>query len=201
MLPLVAIGLASAATGLASSIFGGSKAAKAAKQANRQLEQQKKENQAWYDRRYNQDYTQTAEAQSLLNYAREQADRNWKKAEGGAAVGGATDESVAQAKEAGNRMISDTASNVAAQSTSQKNAVENQYMQTKYGLTNQQIANLQNKAANISKAAGNASSAFMNLSGTLLGAKFGGANNTTGTSAFANYHPVNMSTPSVLKGL
>lgn len=179
MLPLTAIGLGSAGLGLVSSIFGGAKSASASKQANNLLNKQANDNQNWYDRRYNQDYSQTAESQSLLNYARDIAEKQWKKAEGSAAVGGATDESVAQAKEAGNKMISDTAGNVAAQSTAQKNAVENQYMQTKNGLTQQQIANLQNKAANISNAAGGAASSLLNLGGGLLAQKFGGVK--TGT--------------------
>jgi len=174
MLPLTAIGLGSAGLGLASSIFGGIKSAKVAKQANDAINQQVNENKNWYDRRYNQDYTQTSEAQSLLNYARDIADKQWKKAEGAAAVGGATDESVAQTKEAGNKMISDTVGNVAAQSTAQKNAIENQYLQTKNGLTQEQIANLQNKANNIAGAAGGASSSLLNLGGSLLAQKFGG---------------------------
>lgn len=146
-----------------SAIFGGSKAAKAAKKANRLIEQQQKDNQAWYDRRYNEDYSQTVEAQNLMNYAREQAEKQFRRAEGAAAVAGATEESIARAKRDANEMLAQTASNIAAQGTARKDAIENQYLNTKNSLTQQQVQNLQQKAQNISAAAGQASSAFGSL--------------------------------------
>ena len=146
-----------------SAIFGGSKASKAMNEANKLVEQQQKDNQAWYDRRYNENYSQTAEAQNLMNYAREQAEKQFRLAEGAAAVTGATEESVARAKQSANDMMAQTASNIAAQGTARKDAVEQQYLNTKNSLTQQQVANLQNKAQNISQAAGQATSAFGSL--------------------------------------
>lgn len=146
-----------------SAIFGGSKASKAAKEANKLIERQQKENQAWYDRRYHEDYSQTAEAQNLMNYAREQAEKQFRRAEGAAAVAGATDESVARAKQSANEMLSQTASNIAAQGTARKDAIEQQYLNTKNALTEQQVANLQQKAQNISAAAGQSAGAFGSL--------------------------------------
>lgn len=144
---------------IGSAIIGGSKASKAAKQANNLLEQQKTDNQAWFDRKYNEDYSQTAEAQNLMNYAREEAEKQFERAEASAAVTGATEESVARAKRGANEMLAQTASNIAAQGTARKDAIEQQYLNTKNSLTQQQVGNLQQKAQNIS-AAGQASSAF-----------------------------------------
>lgn len=166
-------GGASAALGIGSAIFGGSKASKAAKQANALLDKRIQENQAWYDRRYNEDYSQTAEAQNLLNYAREQADKQYRRAEGAAAVAGASDESVAQAKANANDMLAQTASNIAAQGTARKDAVEQQYMNTKNALTQQQSDNLMQKASNISQAAGGAAGTFLNGGFSLLTNAFG----------------------------
>ena len=87
-----------AATGLAGSIFGGIKARKAAKRARKALDKADRENQEWYNRRYNEDYTQSAEAQAALTKARDYAMEQYRNARGAAAVGGATDESVAQQK-------------------------------------------------------------------------------------------------------
>lgn len=158
---LGAIGAGIGAIGsIGSAIIGGNAASKAAKQANKLIQQQQRDNQAWYDRRYNEDYSQTAEAQNLMNYAREQAERQFKRAEGAAAVAGATDESVARAKQSANEMLGQTASNIAAQGTARKDAIEQQYLNTKNSLTQQQVQNLQQKAQNISAAAGQASSAF-----------------------------------------
>ena len=143
-----------------SAIFGGSKAAKAANKANRLIERQKEDNQAWFDRRYHEDYSQTAEAQNLMNYAREQAEKQFRRAEGTAAVTGATDESIARAKQSANDMLSQTASNIAAQGTARKDSIEQQFLNTKNALTEQQVSNLQQKAQNISAAAGQAAGAF-----------------------------------------
>lgn len=158
---------------IGSAIFGGSKASKAARQANKLIEQQQKDNQAWFDRRYNEDYSQTAEAQNLLNYAREQAERQYRRAEGAAAVAGATDESVARAKQSANEMLAQTASNIAAQGTARKDAIEQQYLNTKNSLTQQQVANLQQKAQNISAASGQAAGAFGALIPSSLDKLFG----------------------------
>lgn len=153
---------------IGSAIIGGSAASKAARQANRLIEQQQKDNQAWFDRRYHEDYSQTAEAQNLMNYARQEAEKQFRRAEGAAAVAGATDESVAMAKREANEMLSKTASNIAAQGTARKDAIEQQYLNTKNSLTQQQVANLQQKAQSISAAAGQASSAFGSLLGPSL---------------------------------
>ena len=158
---------------IGSAIFGGSKASKAAKQADNLLIQQKTDNENWYNKRYNEEYSQTAEAQNLLNYAREQADRQFRRAEGAAAVSGATDESVALAKRSANEMIGQTAANIAAQGTARKDAIEQQYLNTKNSLTQQQVANLQSKAQNTSNAAGQASGAFGSLARTALNSLFG----------------------------
>lgn len=169
---LSAIGAIGAGLGIAgsvgSAIFGGSKASKAANQANKLIEQQQTDNQKWYDRRYNEDYSQTAEAQNLMNFARNEAEKQFRRAEGAAAVAGGTEESVARAKRDANEMLSQTASNIAAQGTARKDAIEQQYLNTKNSLTQQQVQNLQQKAQNISAAAGQASSVFGSLLPTSL---------------------------------
>lgn len=160
--------IGSTAASLASSVFGGSKAAKAQREANRLLEQQKGENQAWYERRYNEDYTQTPEAQNMIRMAKDAAEKQYRRVEGAAAVAGGTDEAVAKAKEAGNEMVANAVANIAAQGTARKDAIEGQYRQTDAALTGQQVAALQGKAQAISGAAGQAASAFGNLAGGLL---------------------------------
>ena len=55
----------------ASSIFGGSKSARAIRQMRRNLEAHKQVNLDWYDRRYNEDATQRADAMRLLTMTEE----------------------------------------------------------------------------------------------------------------------------------
>ena len=54
------------ALGIGASIFGGISASKAMKKAKGMVEQEKRDNQDWFDRRYNEDATQRADAQRVL---------------------------------------------------------------------------------------------------------------------------------------
>lgn len=125
---------------LASGIMGGIKARKAAKAQNALLDKEEKDNQNWFDRRYNEDYTQSAEAQASLQRAKEMTDELYKKQAGASAVSGATDESVAQQKAVNNQTIADTTSNIAANATAQKNNIENRYLDTKNSINNQRLS-------------------------------------------------------------
>ena len=131
--------LIGAGVSLAGGILGGRAAAKAARKKAALLDKMERENQSWYDRRYNEDYTQTAEAVNAMRLMRENADRNVKRSEGVAAVMGGTDESVAQAKAAANEAVGNTLANIAAQGTAQKNAVESQYLNTKSNINGQRM--------------------------------------------------------------
>ena len=157
--------LVGAATGLDGSIFGGRKASKAQKKASRALDEAEKDNENWFARRYNEDYTRSAEAQSVLNKARDYAEEQYRRAAGSSAVSGATDESVAQQKALGNEVISAVASDIASQATARKDAVESQYLNTKNNLTNQRISMYTGQSQNATTAAGSAMSAGMGLIG------------------------------------
>ena len=155
-----------AAISAASSIYGGIKSKEAAEDATRKVEQMQRENQNWYDRRYNEDPLQRASAQRVLTRTQEMLrDRN-KAAAGRAAVMGGTEESVAAEKARGNEALAEAASRIAAQGDAQKDAIEQQYRATKTGLTQQQIGIEQQRANNIAQAAagvGKAASALGEL--------------------------------------
>lgn len=153
-----------AVAGLAGSIIGGIKASKAAKKAQKALDKAEKDNQDWYNRRYNEDYMQSAEAQSALSKAREYAMEQYKNARGAAAVGGATDESVAQQK-AANKMMGDVTSGIAANATARKDAVEQQYLSTKSNLNNQRVSMYTGQAQANTQAASQAMGAGMGMIG------------------------------------
>lgn len=149
-------------TGL-SSWYASKKSAEAAKKAKTMVEDQKKENQNWYDRRYNEDPLQRTSAQRVLTKTQEMLrDRN-KAAAGRAAVMGGTEESVAAEKARNNEALAEAASRIAAQGEARKDAIENQYMATKQGL-NQQLVNIeQQRAQNIAGAIPGVASAFGSL--------------------------------------
>ncbi|MFR3916715.1 MAG: hypothetical protein ACLTFX_00575 [Phocaeicola vulgatus] len=122
------MGLIGSAIGAAGSIFGGISASKAMKRAKKNVEAQRKKNQDWYDRRYNEDATQRADAQRILTQTEESIKQRNKQAAGSAAVMGGTDESVAAAKAANNQALADATSQIAANTEARKDNIEATYM-------------------------------------------------------------------------
>lgn len=178
---LIGAGLA-----VGSSLWGGYKASQAAKKANRQIANQRAANQAWFNRRYNEDYADTAAGQRLITQAKDYAKDNWKKAQGASRVGGATDESAAAAKEAGNKMVGNTISGIAAADTARKDRIDAQYRAMDNSLAQQQIAVEQNRAAQISQAASQASNAMMNAGAYIDGLDASKASDAVKTSGVAD---------------
>lgn len=150
------------ALGLGGSIYGTIQASNAAKKVKQNIENQQRENQNWYDRRYNEDPTQRADAQRLLTLTAERIKERNKAAAGAAAVAGGTEESVAATKEANAKALADTASQIAAQGDARKDAIEAQYMAKKDALNAQQNQAEMQKAQAIAQATGALGSAAMN---------------------------------------
>lgn len=120
--------LVGGALGAVGGIFGGIGKNKALRRMRRALEAQKKENQNWYDRRYNEDATQRADALRVLENTRQLVSDNIRRNAGTSAVMGGTEEAAAAAREAGSKAITDAASNIALAAENRKDAIENQYM-------------------------------------------------------------------------
>lgn len=155
--------IAGAAASLGGSIWGGIQASKQAKKAEDVLAQQRQKNDDWYGRRYYQDYVQTAEAQNLLNRAREEAQRQVQSAVGRSRVGGGSAEEVAAAMEKAGDMQASVAGNIAAQATQDKRAVDSAYRQQDAALSNQYYNLYNTRAQNSSQAASAAMKAGMDL--------------------------------------
>ena len=121
------MGMIGAAVGAAGSIFGGISATMAMNKMKANVEAQKRENQDWYDRRYNEDSTQRADAQKILTMTQESIKKNNKAAAASQAVMGGTDESTAAAKEANNKALAEATSTIAVNGDKRKDAIEGQY--------------------------------------------------------------------------
>lgn len=158
------MGLIGAALGAAGSIFGGLSASKAMKNVKANIERQQRENQDWYDRRYNEDATQRADAQRILTMTEQSIKKRNKAAAGTAAVMGGTDESVAADKAANAQTMADATSQIAANADARKDAIENQYMSRKTELNNQLNQIEQGKAQAISQAVQGVASAAGQMS-------------------------------------
>ena len=146
------MGLIGSGIGAAGAVFGGISASKAIKKQQRNIEDQRKKNQDWYDQRYNEDATQRADAQRVLSQTQDMLKRQTDAAEGSAAVGGGTDESVAQAKAQANDTLGNVMSNINSAADARKDEIEQTY-QANDNAYMEQLNNLeQKKAENISQA-------------------------------------------------
>ena len=160
--------LIGAAGGLASSLFGGAASSSAMKEAEKRQRQQESKENAWYNRRYYEDYVDTAAGQNLVRRAKEFAKSQWKKASGAQAVAGGTDASAAMAKEAGNKMMGDTIADIAAADLNRKQRVDEQHRAAEQQFAQQDINREMQRANNIKEAAQGASNAIFSAAGSLV---------------------------------
>lgn len=144
--------IAGGAFGAAGSIFGGISASKAMRRVKKNLQAQKEANQNWYDRRYNEDATQRADAQRILTQTEESIRNRNRQAAGAQAVMGGTDESTAAAKAANAQALADATSQIAVNAENRKDQIEQTYQQRDSQI-NEALNNLEiNKAQAISQA-------------------------------------------------
>lgn len=144
--------LIGAGLGLASSIAGGIANRKARQKQEQMIAQQQKENQAWYDRKYNEDPTKRADTVRLLTQMQEQIKNRNKAAKGRQAVMGGTEDSTTAVKEANNKTLADTTSQIVAANDARKDNMENQYRARKGQLQGQQMGLEAEKAADTANA-------------------------------------------------
>lgn len=155
------------ALGLAGQLYGGYTASQAMKRVKANVGKQQQDNQDWYDKRYNEDATQRADAQRILNYTSEQIKQRNRAAAGTAAVMGGTEESVAATKEANAKAMADAVGRITVAGEQRREAIEQQYLERKANLENQLNDFERQKAAGVSQAAqgfaqaaGNAGAAY-----------------------------------------
>lgn len=153
------------------SIFGAVEGAKSARKANKMINKQKSSNQAWYDKNYNEKFTQRADAQDVLEQTRKTLAERTQRAAATNTVMGGTDEAIAMEKAAANQAVSDTAAQINAQGANHKANVENQYLQQDNNLTQQQIGNEQQRGQNIARAASGVSAGAAGIVGSIFDKK------------------------------
>lgn len=102
-----------AAASIGSSLIGANASKSNAERAAKKEEQ-------WYNKQYakalrdeNQSILDTKKGQNLLRMSKEHAREQWRKAAGAQAVSGGTASATQMAKDAGNKMVADTAANLA----------------------------------------------------------------------------------------
>ena len=148
------------------SIIGGAAQARAARKQRDIINTQKKDNEAWYNRNYYEDSTQRSDAQRAMQMARDAMKSRYNQAQASGVVTGATDESIAAQKAATNQVVSSAASSIAATGDARKDSIDQQYLNTKANLAQQEAETWKQQGAAIAQAAqgvGNAGSKMFDL--------------------------------------
>lgn len=164
------------AASAAASIFGGSKAAKAAKKAKAEQKYRSDAQKAWYDKEYNTDYLDTKAGSNLMRRAQEVQDKAVKRADGAAKVGGATAASVAQSKESANKVMGDAVASIASGDTARKRQVSDGYLNSEMQTSREREQSEQARAAAVSGAAQNMSNALTSAAMTQMGSDINARN-------------------------
>lgn len=154
---LGALGLGLGAAGSAANFIS---QAKEARKRRRALDERERENEAWYNRKYNEVGTESAAAQRALTAMRDAQRERMNRASGAAAVSGASSESVAAEKAAANKTIGDTVSAIAARDDARKERVDDEYRREKRAIENARdnisLQKMKNTAVATSQALNNA---------------------------------------------
>lgn len=156
---------------VASSLFGGAKARREAKKAERERKYRAAAEKAWYDKEYNTDYIDTKAGQNLMRRAQEVQDSYVRKADGAAAVGGGTAAATAMAKEAANKTMGDTIANIGANDTARKQQVADKHFRNQVGQSQEREQAAMQTAQNTSEAAQNMSNALFKAGLNQLGSQ------------------------------
>lgn len=161
--------LIGAGLSVASSIAGGIANRKARRKQEQMIAQQQRENQAWYDRTYNADPTKRADTVRLLTQMQEQIKNRNKAAKGRQAVMGGTEDSTTAVKEANNKTLADTTSQIVAANDARKDNIEQQYMNRKNQLQNRQMGLDAEKAADTANAVAGVAGTAANIAAAIDG--------------------------------
>lgn len=174
------IPIALAAASLVTSVAGGIASRNRARRGRRAVNESKREEEAWYNRRYNEDYADTKAGQNLIRKAKDYARQQVKRAEGHAAVAGATDAQVQMAKDSTNKMVGDTIANIGAADQERKARVDDMHRKSQMGFAQEEAAYHAQQAQNIASTAQAASNAMASMAGSMGGGTRAGDKNLMG---------------------
>ena len=138
---------------LGGAIYGGIKSGKYNRKAEALIQQQRDDNKRWFEVKNAEDYTQRSDVQAAIKRQRELLDEQYKKAKASQTVAGGTDEALALQKQAANKSLAQTTTDIASNAAAYKEGIDNQYRQQDAALNQQQVQGNQQMAAATAQAA------------------------------------------------
>lgn len=163
-----------AVAGIGSAIAGGIKGARTNRKLKKAIEDEKKENTAWYNRRYNEDPLSRSDTQRILNRTQEAIRRNNQTAQAQQAVVGGSEESVAATKQANAQALASAASSISANNDARKDEIEQSYRQQQASLDAQKRGLQAQHAQNVATQTSNTLNAVSKIASSLDSADGGG---------------------------
>ena len=156
---------------LAGGIFGAVQGRKSAKRANKMIAGQKAKNDSWYQKNYNEKYTQRADVQDALQQTSKLLSERTKRTAATGAVMGGTDEAIAMDKQAASQAVADATAQISAQGSAYKDNIDQQYRSMDDSLTQQQVDVEMQKGQNMAAAASGASAGAAGIAGSIFDKK------------------------------
>jgi hypothetical protein len=126
--------------------------ARAYRNQMKNLRQQQRENQNWYDRRYNENATERADSVALNEQAKQHFAERMAQHQGTAAVMGGTNAQLAAEKNAEAAGYANIQAQRQQMSDTRKDTIENKFMANKSNIQNQMLAMEQQRAQGIQAA-------------------------------------------------
>jgi hypothetical protein len=117
------------------------------------LRKQERENQNWYDRRYNENATERADSVALNEQAKQHFAERMAQHQGTAAVMGGTNAQLAAEKNAEAAGYANIQAQRQQMADTRKDTIENKFMTNKSNIQNQMLAMEQQRAQGIQQAA------------------------------------------------
>lgn len=145
---LIGAGVSLAGQGI-NAILGARQAAR----QQRELDKQERDNQAWYDRRYNEVGHERADAQRLLTKMAEAQRQRTLDAAGRSAVIGSSSAIRAAGQQADGKAMTDTVAQIDAAQEARRDKIDAQYNATKQAISKARAGLAAQQAANIANAA------------------------------------------------
>lgn len=118
------------ASSIGNAIFGGISANKQRKEQLATLNKMKRENNNWYNRRYNEDSTQRADAQRMLSMTNEAIKKRNQAARGKQKVAGGTDASLAGTQQRNAEAVGNALATTTVNAQNRKDNIEAQHRNT-----------------------------------------------------------------------
>lgn len=146
-----------------SAIYGQVKSNQLNRKAQEEQDARRAENKRWYEQKMNEDYMMRSDVQNVLRKQRELLDEQYKRARATNLVAGGTDESLALQQQAANQTMGNTMADIAANASSYKDNVENQYRAQENANSQQQQQIYTNQANQVAQAASQGVASGANL--------------------------------------